>query len=83
MIMKPIIILPPGSLSDSNIQLLRDNELCVVVAKDPAAVKFVDPIPAISSRTRIKGTALDRHGTIEEQKQHFATKKLKQKAQTK
>lgn len=45
--MKPIIILPPNTMTDENIQLLRDNDLCVVVAEDPAAVKFIDPLPTM------------------------------------
>ncbi len=56
--MKPIIILPPGAMSQEDIELLRGNELCVVVAKNPATVKFVDPIPAASSRTKIEDAAI-------------------------
>lgn len=56
--MRPIIIVPPDQMSDDDIKLLRDNQLCVVVAKDPARVKFVDPIPAISSRTEIEDAAI-------------------------
>lgn len=57
-LVKPIIILPPGAMSDANMKMLRDNELCVVVAKNPARVKFVDPIPSISSRTQIEDAAI-------------------------
>lgn len=56
--MKPIIILPPDAISDEDIKQLRENDLCVVVAKDPSAVKFVDPIPAMSSRTQIDRAAI-------------------------
>jgi hypothetical protein len=56
--MKPIIILPPDSVSEGDIKLLNDNDLCVVVAKDPAAIKFVDPIPSMSSRTEIEDAAI-------------------------
>lgn len=56
--MKPIIILCPDAMSEENIKLLRENDLCVVVAKNPAAVKFVDPIPAASSRTSIENAAI-------------------------
>jgi hypothetical protein len=56
--MKPIIILPPNEMSDHNINMLRENGLCVVVAKHPAAVKFVDPLPAVSSRTQIEDAAI-------------------------
>lgn len=56
--MKPIIILPPNVMSDENIKLLRDNDLCVVVAEDPGAVKFIDPLPAASSRTQMENAAI-------------------------
>lgn len=56
--MKPIIILPPDAMSEDNLKLLRENDICVVVAKDPAAIKFVDPIPAASSRTQIENAAI-------------------------
>jgi len=56
--MKPIIILPPNQVSDAHVAELRKNDLCVVVAKDPAKVKFVDPIPAISSRTTIENACI-------------------------
>ncbi len=56
--MKPIIILPPDVMSEENIKLLRENDLCVVIAKDPCKVKFVDPIPAVSSRTQMETAAL-------------------------
>lgn len=56
--MKPIIIVEPETVSQADIQLLRDNKLCVVVAKDPHKVKFLDPIPAVSSRTDIDNAAI-------------------------
>lgn len=56
--MKPIIILPPETMDAENIAMLRDNGLCVVEAKNPAAVKFVDPIPAASCRTTIEDAAI-------------------------
>ena len=56
--MKPIIILPPNEMSEHNIKILRDNGMCVVVTKHPAAVKFVDPIPSVSSRTEIENAAI-------------------------
>jgi len=106
---KPIIIVPTKTLSAENLKLLRDNDLCVIECKDPAKVKFLDPIPSAVQRTKvedaaiklsrillnetwgyysnanslskadccriyvdmlIKGTALDRHGTIEEQREN-------------
>lgn len=56
--MKPIIILPPKTMSAADIAALRKNDLCVVVAKDPSKVKFVDPIPAASNRTQIENAAI-------------------------
>jgi hypothetical protein len=56
--MKPIIILPPKTVSAEDIKALRDNGICVVEAKNPAAVKFVDPIPAASCRTAIEDAAI-------------------------
>lgn len=48
--MKPIVILPPGALSQEDIKKLEENGLCVVVAKDPSTVKFLDPIPSVIGR---------------------------------
>lgn len=56
--MKPMIIIPPKTMSDADIAELRKNDICVVVATDPARVKFVDPIPAASSRTQIEDAAI-------------------------
>lgn len=56
--MRPIIILPPNTMSAEDIATLRENDLCVVVSEDPSKVKFVDPIPAISSRTEIESAAI-------------------------
>lgn len=53
-----MIILPPDTMSEADMKLLRENQICVVVAKDPAKVKFVDPIPAASSRTQIENAAI-------------------------
>ena len=56
--MKPIIILPPDAMSKEDLDRLRENDLCVVEAKEPALVKFVDPIPSITSRTQIEDAAI-------------------------
>lgn len=56
--MQPIMILQPDSMSDEDMQRLRDNGLCVVVAKEPALVRFMDPIPSVSSRTDIENAAI-------------------------
>lgn len=57
--MDPIMIIPPGLMEEADIKLLLDNSICVVVvAKDPAQVRFMDPLPAISSRTDIENAAI-------------------------
>jgi hypothetical protein len=56
--MKPIIVIPPDTMSDADIKLLRDNDLCVVVSKDPAKLKFLDPIPAASQQGKIEHAAI-------------------------
>lgn len=56
--MKPMMILPVGAMDDENIRLLRENHICVVVAENPAALKFVDPLPTASSRTEIENAAI-------------------------
>ena len=56
--MKPIIILPPDTMEPDAIQELRDNGLCVVVAKEPSRVKFLDPIPAVAGRTAVEQAAV-------------------------
>ena len=56
--MQPMIILPPEMMSEQNILALRDNGICVVEAKDPSKIKFLDPIPAVSSRTGIENAAI-------------------------
>ena len=55
---KPIIILPPGVMQDADIQLLRDNGLCVVTAEDPGKVRFLDPIPAAEKRGQMEEAAI-------------------------
>jgi len=56
--MKPIVILPPDTMSAEDIQMLRENNLCVVVATEPSSVKFIDSLPASSSRTQIEHAAI-------------------------
>lgn len=56
--MQPIIVLPENMISDEDKQRLRDNGLCVVEAKDPSAVKFIDPIPSMAQRTKIEDAAI-------------------------
>lgn len=56
--MKPIIIIPPDTMTSEDIQKLNDNDLCVVVSKDPSKVKFVDPIPSALQRTKVESAAI-------------------------
>lgn len=42
---KPIIILPKGEMSKKDIATLNANHLCVVEAKDPSKVRFIEPPP--------------------------------------
>lgn len=57
--MKPIIIIPLDTMSDADIKELRDNGLCVVTAKEPGAVKFLDPIPSAAERTKVEDAAIE------------------------
>lgn len=57
--MKPMVIIPPDVMSDEDITLLRENGICVVVCKEPDAVRFVDAIPEISSRTEIQAASIE------------------------
>lgn len=45
-------------MSDEDIKLLRENDLCVVVSQDPPTVKFLDPIPSASQRGQIDRAAI-------------------------
>lgn len=56
--MKPMIVLPPETMSKEDIQSLRDNGLCVVEAKNPALVRFVDPIASATDRPAIENAAI-------------------------
>lgn len=42
---KPVIILPPGMMSKEDIQEMRANGFCVVEAKKPDQVRFIEPPP--------------------------------------
>ncbi len=56
--MKPIIVIPPKLMSEADIKLLRDNDICVVESQDPAKLRFMDPIPSVSQRTQIDDAAI-------------------------
>lgn len=44
--MQPVVIIPPGCMSEPDIKRLRDNGICVVRAKDPKQVRYMEPYPA-------------------------------------
>lgn len=56
--MKPIIVLPKGAMSPENVDQLRANDMCVVETDDPAAVKFLDPIPSVMQRSKVEEAAI-------------------------
>lgn len=45
-------------MTAEDIKEMRDNGLCVVVAEDPAAIKFLDPIPSAMDRTKQEAAAI-------------------------
>lgn len=57
--MKPMIVLPPETMSKDDIQMLRDNGLCVVEAADPAKVRFLDPIASAADRPKVEQAAIE------------------------
>lgn len=57
--MKPILIIPPETMSNDDVKRLNDNGICTVVCKDPLAVKFLDPIPSMAGRDRIEQAAIE------------------------
>jgi hypothetical protein len=56
--MKPILILPPDSMSAEDIEKLNANGICTVVCINPAAVKFLDPIPSAAGRGKVEQAAI-------------------------
>ena len=56
--MKPMMIIPPDTMSAEDIALLRENGVCVVVSKEPGALRFLDPLPVVSSRSQIEHAAI-------------------------
>lgn len=44
--MKPILILPPEQMTPEDIERLRENQICVVEAKDPSLIRFCETPPA-------------------------------------
>jgi hypothetical protein len=56
--MKPILIIPDGTMKPEDIKRLNDNGICTVEAKNPALVKFLDPIPSAAERTRVEDAAI-------------------------
>lgn len=56
--MKPLIIMPKGTMSSKDKEKLTKNNICVVEAETPSLVKFVDSVPEIASRTQIEQAAI-------------------------
>lgn len=56
--MRPMIVVPPGTISKDDIARLDENGVLVVEAKDPAALRCIDPLPVQSSRTQIEHAAI-------------------------
>jgi len=56
--MKPIVLLPEGEMKPQDIAKLTANGICIVECKDPARVKFLDPIPSAASRSKIEQAAI-------------------------
>lgn len=56
--MQPILIVKLGTMSNDDIALLNANGICTVISEDPTQVKFLDPIPSISSRSEIEESAI-------------------------
>jgi hypothetical protein len=57
--MKPMLIVLEGTMKPEDIQRLNDNGVCTVESKDPAAVRLIDALPSISSRTKIEDAAIE------------------------
>jgi hypothetical protein len=55
---KPIILVPTGEMTAENLKLLNDNGICTVECKNPALVKFLDPIPSSAQRGKIEQAAI-------------------------
>lgn len=53
-----MLIIPPNEMTPEDIKILRENDICVVVAEHPEKIKFVDTIPAASSRNQIENAAI-------------------------
>lgn len=58
---KPILIVRAGDISEADVQKLTDNGVCVVQAKDPSRVRFVEPPPMDCSAHERAALASMRH----------------------
>ncbi len=56
--MKPILIIPVDTMTAEDIKKLNDNGICTVEAKNPALVKFLDPIPSAAQRGQVEQAAI-------------------------
>lgn len=43
--MKPVVVLQTETMSKDDIQVLRDNGICVVECDEPNQVRFMEPLP--------------------------------------
>ena len=53
-----MMILPPNAVSKEDVKKLNNNGICTVVAKNPASLQFVDPIPSLSSQTQMENASI-------------------------
>lgn len=58
---RPVIVLPTGQVTKEDIAVLRENGMCVVEAKDPSLVRFMEPPPNGYSEQERAAISLCRH----------------------
>lgn len=59
--MAPVIVVPTGEISKEDLALVRENGFCVIEAKNPDAVRFMEPPPNGYSEQERAAIALCRH----------------------
>ncbi len=59
--MRPVIIIPRKTVTKKDIELLRDNGICVVEATDPSLVRFIEPPPEGYSVQELAAIKLSRY----------------------
>ena len=78
-LMRPVIILPTGEVSKKDLRELRKNGFCVVEAKAPGLVRFLEPPPqdySMQEEAAIKlcRSLLDKTNTLCLTRQEIASK---------